>query len=44
MDFIQKKDLTGMSDEDVIIKFAVIYLGLKNKIKDETKVRTEDNK
>jgi hypothetical protein len=44
MDFVTKKDTAGMSDEDQILKFSIIYLGLKSKIKEEAKVRTEENK
>ena len=39
-DLFLKKDLT---DEDYILKFSLIYLGLKNKVKDEAKVRNEAN-
>lgn len=35
MEFLHKKDTAGMSDEDVILKYAVVYLGLKAKIKSE---------
>ena len=44
MDFITKKDTTGMSDEEQILKYAIVYLGLKSKVKEEAKVRTEENK
>jgi len=39
-DLFLKKDLT---DEDYILKFSILYLGLKTKAKDETKIRNEAN-
>lgn len=39
-DLFLKKDL---NDEDYILKFSLIYLGMKSKVKDEAKVRNEAN-
>jgi hypothetical protein len=42
-DFLNKKDNTGLSDEEYVLKYSAIYLGMKSKIKDEGKIRTAEN-
>lgn len=42
-DFLTKKDNTGITDEEYILKYSAIYLGLKNKIKEEGKIRSAEN-
>ena len=41
-DLFNKKE--GLSAEDYILKYSLIYLGMKAKAKDEGKFRTDENK